>query len=1558
MVKKTHNIKCQCPTCKTNINIEVDVNKKVNRGAPICETASCTPGAQGLRGIRGIQGTRGVRGPAGPQGPAGTPGSTGVQGATGPLGPEGTTGAQGLTGPIGPTGTGNRWFIGTDNCSPTGTSEQAQPGDLMLNLTTCGICEYTSNNEWIETDQSLNCLKCDDVYTCLKSLPQIDPELHGNCHVTLILNDLAAVFNSGSVAITQLVIADEIQDISAVSGMTFSTPQQLANLLSNLDTWEYNSAFQTNIYVLSLTIAGDINDTNTYISFGNGDTYNMLLQCFCPPDNDCFPCEEFGSTTQILACKSDKLRWIDAGCLGLTGPTGPTGLQGATGLQGVTGQTGYTGLQGPTGIVTCQELYRTLVYDVPEPAVTLCEFCGFFDPNCFNFLNMINQTFFIATAYNTPANLVSPLVSFADETEYQQALNQLNIVIVDSAVKVTQSPDLINRIYYFNSSQNLIASITLVQTNCCPTGVDQNNQVLTKLPPNGANDNCRLAWVPAHCLVKPEIDLEQEICQLPECLRYRCCVIIDITQPFFANPGLHPLPWEISEMIVFGVDVTADYVGDINSYDDFGTILESNGWEPIFPNSNLYRLCRSSSEPITDTLTSIKIIDDNSIIFFCRSTSFSNDNGFGSSNGGGGLDIECTDTQDLTPRDIQMVYKTNNGVALGDVTKIFDSFDICEDVSYNCQTLLPTECFLSDIRITGPWRFTAITVGGISQTVISSSFSTKDELEQLLVDMGWTNNGNGVYSIFQNLSAPATVSSVTIQSVPSPGTTQTISLEITCSANCGPTADLRLVLTRDDSNNYCWLSPECLRQGPTNVITCCEDSSTCGLTKIPSCDISPKFDLKLKLYQQQIELIDLHFSGSGDYWIYGYETDEGNVVQLNQPIGTPFSLRLLATAFANLSDPWVTDTPLHTIDSETEKVEMTKLNTCDLIVKFLINENGQDGLTAPFNYCLSIDSLTGQDCPGLSPDAQVLIKDNNDFCFVDVACLMPIIPDPINLSNDLCDLDVCNEDLLYRVCIRLSECDIEKWRDTFGSGQNLEIAEYRLLEGGPVDVAQIIGADPTLTDAVNAFLNAGWTTPDPFSSTVELYLVTPYNITYVAINRVGASPAAPPYAYLIPASCTLDSNCPSTDPVNKVLIRTPDDKICWTPICPIRGPKGNTGLTGMTGPTGPAGEPGPDGGMGPTGPPGPAGQEGPMGGPGAQGAIGLQGPTGSPGTEGAMGAQGAQGFQGVPGGGAGPQGASGPEGPTGPPGPLGLMGTPGMDGAQGATGPQGPTGAQGDVGPPGISADVQGENCGNGCEVFKQRVGDTFEFRTLEEDTNINLSDTPDEITIAVRDNFNWEDTQFQGGSNANSGGGIVLSGSSLTFQNGAVLYVDNIEETTASNGVVLDTSSGSGVTIMDGGVEFQNNLVGVQGVTSTTVSRRTFLEYFNFGCFSGSFEFSGVVTGPSIDIGYQRIGNMVTVLIPSITSVNLVNAGGSKFLTFDTTVPNEVAPEQDVTFLFTYFEINTGDWIDGTITFATNGQIRIGVNIDNDMFPAGFGISSTGSHTRSFTYNVIPTPL
>lgn len=1615
-------IKCQCPSCKTKINIEVDITKKVIACKDPCTSPICKQGDQGARGPRGPQGNKG---PKGPQGSKGNRGPIGEPGPPGPIGPPGPEGPLGLTGPEGPTGLtgiGNRWFLGFD-CTPTGTNESPMIGDYLIDLNTCEICQYVSEG-WTGTGRNLNCLQCEDVYSCLKSLPQIDRN-HGNCHVTLILNDLATVFNNGSVSITQLVIADQIQDLTAIVGQTFSTPEGLNSILAQLDDWEFTSVFQTNLYVLQLTIAGNISGTSNYIAFSIGDTFNLNLQCFCPPDDDCIPCQELNqSETKVLSCKGDKIIWIEAGCLGLTGSTGPTGL---TGIMGLTGPTGPTGLTGVTGIATCDRIYSCLCEEIPDPAATDCQFCGFFDPNNFGFLQMINQTFYLATAYNSPANLVSSLIAFSNLAEYQQALNLLNIVIIDNVLKVTQSPDLINRVYYFNSVQNLIASITVFPTKCCPTGIDNTNQVLIKLPPDHqTTSDCgdRLAWVPAHCLVDPQIDLEKEICQLPECLRYRCCVFFDITQPFLGNnPGLFPLPWTFTQVIIFGENVTVDYQGqDIYNFNDLGTILSNNGWEPIFPNSPLYRFCRSSDNPIVDTLSSFKIQDNNGLVFFCREGDVD----------GGDIVVECIDTENLAPKDLQLVYKTNNGVVLGSVTKLLDTFDVCEEVSYLCQTLIPTDCFLTDLTVVGPWKFVELIIAGVDQTVVPTTFSNQTELKSVLLSMGWTQitdpAANCTFSFTNSLTSfnpNSAVSVATIQGIDS-SEEQTIALTLSCVANCTGgdlTSDQiiepphRLVLTRDENSQYCWLSPECLRTGQTQIITCCTGctGNNNPLDQVPDCEIDPKFDLVLYLRKCMIELINCHFHSTGPYWIVGYQTESGETIQLNEPIEPypPFNLQSLATTLSNLSPPWVSDPDLVNITDQTEEVKMTLKNSCDLITGILVNLVGRDGLTPPFNYNITIDSIIAQDCPGLSKKAKVLIKDpsstNNggdssvdQFCFVDVECLMPIIPPPLDFEKELCDLTICDQDITYLICLRLGQCDIDKWIDIFGASQALEIVEYRLAPTAsnptpsPIPVHRNLGASPTIEEVIAVFLDLGWLSPDLAARPVQLELVTGDNINYVVINRVGASLYIPPYPYLLPTSCTTDFNCPSNDPLNMTLIKDPSGKVCWTQICPVRGPLGDTGLTGLQGPIGPTGVQGPTGTQGEQGSTGPTGHIGPTGPTGPQGMIGNQGPTGSTGIQGPtgqlgpVGPTGSQGFTGP----TGPQGPTGPEGTTGPQGPTGLQGSVGTTGPQGATGiqgmtgvqgptgmtgPQGPTGIQGPTGatgvqgptglqgPTGDTEPVEGANLGGGAEVFESKVGSTMRFRSIAAGENIDVSQSTEEITLAVSDSFDWTNTEFTGSSGIHGEAGaaaVVSSGSSLTFEVGSILFTNLIEETTNGTGITFDTSNGNGgVNIKDGGIKFENNQVnfGGTGVTSLDAERFTYLEFFKYDCFSMSFTFSGAgTTTSSVDIGYQRIGNMVTVVIPSLGAI--ANSGGgatAEKLVSSSMIPLELHPEENITFLITISVLGGGGaFSDGLLTFTQDGMMEIGQNLDDSDFMVGEGLTSTGNHPRSYTYLIIPNSI
>mgnify|MGYP003333615692 CR=1 FL=1 len=265
--------------------------------------------------------------------------------------------------------------------------------------------------------------------------------------------------------------------------------------------------------------------------------------------------------------KGDKGDTGDTGSQGLKGDKGDTGATGATGATGDTGPKGDTGATGPqgdrgvtgiTGPATCQKIYMALdsINDVSEIE---CDYCGVFDPVFFTFLENIMSTFGIATALNSPTNLIAGPITFSSNLQYQNALNTLHIIMVDNVIKVTGSPSPINKVFLFNAMGFAIASVNLYPTNCCPTGVDENNLVLTRI--NNVSEEetggtgCKLAWVPGHCFISKinQIDLETEVAKLPQCMRYRCCVTFDTSKPFLGNNLLlHPLPWAIQEMILFG----------------------------------------------------------------------------------------------------------------------------------------------------------------------------------------------------------------------------------------------------------------------------------------------------------------------------------------------------------------------------------------------------------------------------------------------------------------------------------------------------------------------------------------------------------------------------------------------------------------------------------------------------------------------------------------------------------------------------------------------------------------------------------------------------------------------------------------------------------------------------------------------------------------------------------------------------------------------------------------------------------------------------------------------
>jgi hypothetical protein len=570
---------------------------------------------------------------------------------------------------------------------------------------------------------------------------------------------------------------------------------------------------------------------------------------------------------------------------------------------------------------------------------------------------------------------------------------------------------------------------------------------------------------------------------------------------------------------------------------------------------------------------------------------------------------------------------------------------------------------------------------------------------------------------------------------------------------------------------------------------------------------------------------------------------------------------------------------------------------------------------------------------------------------------------------------LCDYQPYYQNCVRVSSDDVEILFNNFGgTGPNLYITEYVGVNGKrcAIDPPFDLGSNsPTLPNIIAGLISLGWVTDDPLSDPAQLTFLTCQNIHYVVINNTttnaGLEDPVPPYPYHIGASCIMLNFCPSTDRSNMTLIMGPrsiaddycndcDCGVCWTQICQIQGMMGAQGLTGLVGLTGIQGEPGSTGTTGIAGSVGPRGPTGPQGiiaGPtGATGLLGDLGPT----RPGPSGPSGPTGFQGRPRNTNDPPSMPGPQGPTGPANTMGLTGptgptgtvmgppnfTPGSMGATGSTGPTGATGGTIGVNN-GINLGASGPGFGG---VFAQSVGSNpivLQFRTLVAGTNIVITQQSTEVDIEVDDNFNWQGYGFTGG-NAEVDNG---AGNSLRFNAGARLLT-NVVEDVGGNGVTIDTTSGAGVLVSDGGVKFENDM---QNVTDGPTLRSTFLEFFQFGSFTTRFQFvptPGLPAGdplfgdPLIEISFQRIGNVVTLWLPELVttpSTFPLMPGGTRVIANTTPMPLIIATATVHLDHITY-ESTSGAFI--------NTMVRISNQFIVIQGTQGFGITDlTGS--RSF---------
>lgn len=1195
--------KCSSNKCTSNIDLVVDTSALAGKKCPtVYKTKVGAPGPPGVRGQRGFGGPPGVSGNPGPRGPMGLKGdkgSRGPKGATGQMGLMGYQGEIGELGPQGVTGIANTWYVG-NKCDNFTEPREPIVGDFLLNQQDCYIYQYTEEG-WESTEQKLECTDCDGVIQCIRNLPNPTQGQPGDCTVTLTLPNCSSIFVSGLLSVAEIALFDMIQPTPVG---TFQTPQELAILLQP-HGWQYSQVYDTNIYVKQINIGNkDPVGTLSYITFSNLDTFNLDTQC---KTEACFTCDDFEHNTQILVNKNDGIYWVDQACL-IKVPTGPTAIQavtGPTGLTGATGMKGLTGITGPTGPVDADIVYDFMkAIEIPEPD---CVYVGIQDSaNCFTFLQEINQTYTVATALDSPTNIVSGPVSFNDIASYHTALTSLNIIIVETFVKVLSSPSQINRIYYFNNLGQVIASVPLSVLRCCPTGINSSEtRIMTRI----GGDDGTLGWVHPDCIIDHQIAIQEELAKLPVCKPFKYTFEIDAAAPFSnGNDLVFPFPWTFSQFSLIGQDMTDQYEGEINSIVDFMDLLGANGWLSPIENSTMYSKVLFEDESSENQTSTFKIMDDNGSVFFC-------------------YDIPTTESQ-TNDETLQIMYRLGSGSSVvGSPTKLFDTIGNCDNMHFVCTTSIVTACFIEDLTSPSPWNFQEMLLGGMQQVPLTTQFSTSAQLNALLVNMGWTESGPGVYTISQVLDNLSNNSYVIVRG--GNGDTEEVKLPISCKGICptGAQGTDSLILVKTSNGNYCWSEPACFSGGDT--IINCEVNNICPtainpLEEIADCNFDPTYDLFLVLHSALIDIICNHFSSSGPFWINGYKLETDEVVPLTQTIAQPFTLANLTQALVDLG--WSSDPTVPNITEDTGEVELLLNNSSDFIMSICINIVGNSGNELPFNYSIPINNVTGQTCPGLSSDSKLLLKSpTGGFCYVDLDCIIPNIPPPVNVPEELADIGDCDgpeDQSTFLLCVRLDDCDVERIIDTFGIQDSILITEYRLVDGTTITVNQNLGPNFVLEQLIASMQILGWSSTDILARPVEFTMQSSDNIQYIVFDINGGDPNIPPYPYLIGTSCTEVATCPSTNPNNKVLIMKPGpdgqggaDQICWTNICPIKGPKGATGSSGPQGAMGSDGAPGVDGVQGAPGADGAAGPQGPPGegggGTGAgQGATGPQGPQG------------------------------------------------------------------------------------------------------------------------------------------------------------------------------------------------------------------------------------------------------------------------------------------------------------------------------------------------------------
>jgi hypothetical protein len=909
---------------------------------------------------------------------------------------------------------------------------------------------------------------------------------------------------------------------------------------------------------------------------------------------------------------------------------------------------------------------------------------------------------------------------------------------------------------------------------------------------------------------------------------------------------------------------------------------------------------------------------------------------------------------------------------LGGADKFFNGIDYCSDTSYNCTaSIIPSVAIadLNSVSLPAPWKIKNITIAGVELPVLGSLFSGVLQLAYLLQTLGWVLLSNGTTWQFtvSGLNKPNVTSSITFQAASGP--TQKIDLVTTCIADCTSTNTDRSVLSRNPvigqpgEFNYCFIDPNCFNKEVINVDCCTGCTGSTKLEQIPNCDNNAKYDLLLTYTQATIDLILCTYknknNGNNAYWIYDYrilsDSSTGssgstgsteNQILIKKYIDYPLSLTTLTKAFTELG--WVP----YEDSADNTQIQLV-FNNSDIIISS-VNINLADQTV--FNINIPLDHILRVDCLNVPRDGLILVKQigggtgagstgptglgetglpylgpsglclpgsfkpKNSYCYMDIDCFIPQIT-PFNLAFemtqlpdciDYClgpsgatgatgasgasgasgvtgisitpenclgdNLPPCEDRIEYVICLPLDETDEGQIRAEFDNTLNLQIKLYEMIDGTvcALEPAIDIGVNPTLMTIVNTLVSIGWTAPvDLTLRPIRLHITSAFNIRYIGIHpEIYTDISIAPFPHMIGCNCLQKATCPSTNTLNKVLIKnsagvTGGAVPCWTPICTMTGPQGAPYPGGVTG--------------------------------------------------------GVTGFA---------QWVTGPTGHTG---------------FNGFTGAQGPEGVQGEDGPTGQY--LTAYNVGTGAEIFESRTGPTsatgptgtvftiLNFKTLLSGKNIQIDDNPSDLTISVKNDFDWGDTIFSGTT-----GAIVLPGSNMCFLAGATLLTNYIQETTTEAGVTIE-----GVVCKDGGID----VTGFVGATGAT-SRPTFLDEFEFGELHTAwiFDDTGLGFQKEVDSGnilfYQRLGNTVTMNIPEFND-GATGPTGIGFSIINTVpLPLKLQTSQAQYFIIKYNDPNksgTSSYPFGPVGADKLGLVTINgpvIRISKDLDDNGFTYTDT----------------